>query len=219
MYWWGNRKHRESYEVFRKCSFWSPVFLRVDWSSEGHIEDTLGIPWVSDVYKNQEILERTKIMTLCQTEKTGAGHGLVCEKLQNSSWDMTGNWLLLGQPGILCLSWTYEVVQLGGVSTGRMPAVLCKDCKALCPAWAWRGASNAQWHVLCSTKMDWYWWNLGGLKCLRALSALGSGTSVGLGGQLVEEDWEMVREFKASDLHNLSFPCSWGGLWGDVTGA
>lgn len=30
-----------------------------------------------------------KIMVLCQTEETGAGHGLVWEKLQNSSWDMT----------------------------------------------------------------------------------------------------------------------------------
>lgn len=47
---------------------------------------------------------------------------------------------------------------------------------------------------------------------LKTPLCLGSGSSVGLGGHLVEEEWEMVREFKTSDLHNLSFPCSWGGL-------
>lgn len=51
--------------------------------------------------------------------------------------------------------------------------------------------------------------DLGGLKCLKPLSALGSGSSLGLGAHPVEEQWEMVREFKASDLHNLSFPRSW----------
>lgn len=48
-----------------------------------------------------DMKESGKIMTLCQTEKTGAGDGVVCEKVQNSSWDITWDWLLPEQQGIL----------------------------------------------------------------------------------------------------------------------
>lgn len=133
------------------------------------------------------------------------------------------DWLLLEQQGILWLSWKYKAIQLGGLSSKRMLARLCKNCvSSLSPAWARRQTFNAQLHALCSTQDIWIDVGkiaLSGLKCLRPLSALGSGSSVGLGGHLVEEEQEMVREFKARDLHNLSFPCSWGGLWGEVTGA
>lgn len=45
---------------------------------------------------SSDMKESDKIMTLCQTEKTGAGHGLVCEKLQNSSWSAARGWAITG---------------------------------------------------------------------------------------------------------------------------
>lgn len=63
-----------------------------------------------------------KIMTLSQTEKTGAGHGLACEKLQNSSWNTTRGWVIsrAARSSVIILD--------AGGRTGRMLAVLCKDC-------------------------------------------------------------------------------------------
>lgn len=147
-------------------------------------------------------------MTLCRTEQTGAGHGLVCEKLQNSSWSATCG---AARNSVMILDLCGA--QLGGMSIGRMLAMLCKGSEALCPCLGMdRDIQCPGLFFVAQRQIDVGKIALAGLKCLKPLSALGSGSFLGLGGHLVEEEWEMVREFKARDLHNLRFPCSWGGL-------